>query len=179
MKKVSAVALLGVLLLGPGMGGAATVDTVGVSDQIATGISDLEFNGTTYNVAFLKITGEDLYGTLPRTYDFDNEADASGALDAVIGALNDNGGIEEVGNLLDSLDSFTIGFATGVNPGNIQTVTGGGVVFGWSNDGIRILDKDVLNIYADFQVVPVPAAVWLFGSGLLGLIGVARHRKAT
>jgi hypothetical protein len=28
------------------------------------------------------------------------------------------------------------------------------------------------------QVVPVPAAVWLFGSGLVGLIAVARkHRK--
>jgi len=26
--------------------------------------------------------------------------------------------------------------------------------------------------------VPVPAAVWLFGSGLLGLVGVARKRKA-
>ena len=25
--------------------------------------------------------------------------------------------------------------------------------------------------------VPIPAAVWLFGSGLLGLIGVARHRR--
>ena len=27
------------------------------------------------------------------------------------------------------------------------------------------------------QVVPVPAAVWLFGSGLIGLIGVARRKK--
>ena len=27
-------------------------------------------------------------------------------------------------------------------------------------------------------VVPVPAAVWLFGSGMLGLIGVARRNKA-
>ena len=27
--------------------------------------------------------------------------------------------------------------------------------------------------------VPVPAAVWLFGSGLLGLLGVARRRKTT
>lgn len=26
------------------------------------------------------------------------------------------------------------------------------------------------------QVVPVPAAVWLFGSGLLGLVGIARRR---
>lgn len=26
--------------------------------------------------------------------------------------------------------------------------------------------------------IPVPAALWLFGSGLLGLIGVARRKKA-
>jgi len=26
--------------------------------------------------------------------------------------------------------------------------------------------------------VPIPAAVWLFGSGLLGLIGMARRKKA-
>ncbi|MEA2093731.1 MAG: VPLPA-CTERM sorting domain-containing protein [Pseudomonadota bacterium] len=26
-------------------------------------------------------------------------------------------------------------------------------------------------------VVPVPAAVWLFGSGLLGLVGMARRKK--
>lgn len=28
------------------------------------------------------------------------------------------------------------------------------------------------------QVVPIPAAAWLFGSGLIGLIGVARRKKA-
>ena len=27
-------------------------------------------------------------------------------------------------------------------------------------------------------VIPVPAAVWLFGSGLLGIIGIARRKKA-
>jgi len=29
-----------------------------------------------------------------------------------------------------------------------------------------------------FSPVPIPAAVWLFGSGLIGLVGVARRRKA-
>ena len=26
--------------------------------------------------------------------------------------------------------------------------------------------------------IPVPAALWLFGSGLLGLVGIARRKKA-
>ena len=30
----------------------------------------------------------------------------------------------------------------------------------------------------DVSAVPVPAAVWLFGSGLIGLLGVARRKKA-
>lgn len=32
--------------------------------------------------------------------------------------------------------------------------------------------------FAGSSPVPVPAAVWLFGSGLLGLVGVARRRRA-
>ena len=32
---------------------------------------------------------------------------------------------------------------------------------------------------SDAAVIPVPAAVWLFGSGLLGLVGVARRRKSS
>jgi len=36
---------------------------------------------------------------------------------------------------------------------------------------------DVLNVDDATSVVPVPAAVWLFGSGLIGLAGVARRRN--
>jgi hypothetical protein len=31
---------------------------------------------------------------------------------------------------------------------------------------------------ANVTVVPIPAAVWLFGSGLLGLVGIARSKAA-
>ncbi len=44
-----------------------------------------------------------------------------------------------------------------------------------SEDGQAIL---TLELQALPAAVPVPAAIWLFGSGLLGLIGVARHKKA-
>ena len=36
----------------------------------------------------------------------------------------------------------------------------------------------VENVRMDVQVVPIPTAVWLFGSGLLGLAGIARRKKA-
>lgn len=43
-----------------------------------------------------------------------------------------------------------------------------------SNAGAIFLDNASLTVTA----VPIPAAVWLFGSGLLGLVGVARRRKS-
>ncbi len=36
-----------------------------------------------------------------------------------------------------------------------------------------------VTITADAPVIPIPAAAWLFGSGLLGLVGVARRRKSS
>jgi len=47
----------------------------------------------------------------------------------------------------------------------------GGVVTGSPQIG--------LDLRIEVAAVPVPAAVWLFGSGLLGLAGIARRRKAS
>ena len=46
---------------------------------------------------------------------------------------------------------------------------------------IQIVNTDAALLNYNFITtpVPVPAAVWLFGSGLLGLIGVARRKQAT
>ena len=40
---------------------------------------------------------------------------------------------------------------------------------------------DGASIYSNpgsWSVVPIPAAIWLFGSGLIGLVGVARRKKS-
>ena len=39
-------------------------------------------------------------------------------------------------------------------------------------------DQSYLIELTSFRPVPIPAAVWLFGSGLLGLIGIARRKAA-
>jgi hypothetical protein len=38
-------------------------------------------------------------------------------------------------------------------------------------------DSFTLNVGADLNPVPVPAAIWLFGTALVGFIGVSRRRK--
>jgi hypothetical protein len=50
------------------------------------------------------------------------------------------------------------------------------LIYNFNNNSINLLISD--NIIASTAVVPVPTAVWLFGSGLLGLIGVTRRKKA-
>lgn len=46
------------------------------------------------------------------------------------------------------------------------------------NDFAASLDIGPVTSIGTWTVVPVPAAAWLFGSGLLGLIGIARKKVA-
>ena len=62
-------------------------------------------------------------------------------------------------------DAYTLDYSAVVPPGDPSGF--GGVLYAVHLEG---------NISA--AVVPVPAAVWLFGSGLLGLVGVARRKRA-
>jgi hypothetical protein len=45
----------------------------------------------------------------------------------------------------------------------------------WASDGSSI-NPTFAN--GSVTVVPIPAAMWLFGSGLVGLIGISRRKKA-
>ena len=90
-------------------------------------------------------------------------------------ALNDNRDIWtqynfDLGSVPAGANAAFIEFSQAIGPIGFdppsQMEFEGGTVF---------IDDVTLGVAA----VPVPAAVWLFGSGLLGLIGVARKKKTT
>ena len=97
----------------------------------------------------------------------------------VIASLDDTTGTMRLfldGSLVASASTTIRPFGplTGSNPGigigSSQLSTGGNYFY---FDGII----DDLRL-SDTAVVPIPAAAWLFLSGLLGMIGIARRKKA-
>ena len=71
-------------------------------------------------------------------------------------AVSDDGGVNWVGGEIDLGSIFTAPEANAY--------------------AVRFTGFTGLELVIDVTPVPVPAAVWLFGSGLIGLVGVARRK---
>jgi hypothetical protein len=87
-------------------------------------------------------------------------------------------------NLFDSLpvDATTpqdvwTGMGVGTAPAPDNTAEVRFIVLGLMGSGGAGFFDDI-SATQEVNPVPIPAAVWLFGSGLIGLIGIARRRKA-
>jgi len=88
-----------------------------------------------------------------------------------------------VGGYSFSMDNVTIGAqdATDLILSGTGTITGGGfdpTQGTWEFSGQTASDITFSWSSSNATVIPIPAAVWLFGSGLIGLIGVARRKQA-
>ncbi len=130
------------------------------------------------------------------SFDLFASIDNSGVLSA--GTLSIGGTIATLGYVSGTLLTGTLtnlGYPTSGSGGPLEflfNVTGGDLASAYGASGGIILSQSGFNggFAVDFNnaafsgladtgtVVPVPAAVWLFGSGLLGLIGFARRRSA-
>ncbi|MGD8630956.1 MAG: VPLPA-CTERM sorting domain-containing protein [Gammaproteobacteria bacterium] len=71
-----------------------------------------------------------------------------------------------------ALVSINLLFTSGTNGANAD-FSSSGILFGSGSVLSGLWDVNSFNT----TVVPVPAAVWLFGSGLIGLAGVARRKQ--
>lgn len=66
------------------------------------------------------------------------------------------------------------GLAVSFAPDELSFVT----IVGTADRLSSINPLELYSITISTNPVPVPAAIWLFGSGLIGLVGVARRKKA-
>lgn len=141
-----------------------------------------------FNVDFLVTSAEAIYGSPNPNFDFPTQDSAEAGRDAILAALNDyndeqiilENRVVTVGpkSGIFKPNFFKIGFAWDEKElTNIETVDGIYRDPSWVSAGVDpIVVIDGTLLYAKFTPVPVPAAVWLFGSALLGLISLRRKQ---
>ena len=144
-------------------------DGVGVPEAIADGSFNLS---ALINDSGLLASGTlDIGGTVAAL------GFSSGTL--LTGNLNAFGFPNAGGDPLEFLFEVTGGDAAGLY-GGVGSI--GGIILsggtGFTGDFTTDFSGSGTAV-ADVAPIPLPAAVWLFGSGLLGLVGVSRRRRAS
>ena len=161
-----------------------------------TGVNGVQALGETWNATFQAGSFDDvdsIYGLSPFLYTEDDSLALSVALAADMSILNGSLNPEDVNGCTALSGPCII-----VTPHTFFTAVSDPVPDVWIQ-GLSVeisqsmtvsLTPDLFTGWRDFDfpnttyavwevsAVPVPAAVWLFASGLLGLIGVARRKKA-
>jgi hypothetical protein len=174
------------LLLGVSSAQAATVIFENGTSN-ATGILNLDIGGTLYNVAFTppSTAASQVYGPYPGEFDFDTNETARNAADEVNSELTLASALTVGAEGSGGLPFYRIGWISGLLGEEIElvgfweAVKDNGDLDPWLTNVDP--DGDSYNlgvrIWVDFTPVPIPAAVWLLGGGLIGLFGLKRRLK--
>lgn len=129
--------------------------------------------GSNFGIQRFAFNGPDLSGAtleLPSSWSYNGSQNVS-----VFGVfLNDISGTG--GSRQDPL-VFSIGGVNGDTIASYAASNAGGEFFAAHVAGFTNFGAITSAFFAGSMPVPVPPAVWLFGFGLLGLIGIARQRR--
>jgi hypothetical protein len=175
MKRLLLSAILGVgLLFYAAQAPAYVVQTYVSGYTYALGITDLTIDSLgTYDVSFY-------YGT-PSSYTFVNLTDAKTAADAINVALNAYA-IDEVAdthtNPWQIFANFAVPYEFAYDSSyHVASSTGSSAVWSTASIGHILGAPFMMAVFTPSASVPIPGALWLLGSGLIGLIGLRRFRK--
>jgi hypothetical protein len=110
----------------------------------------------------------------------------SGSVDTVAGTINvDFSSLRANATTSNGSLDMALWLITGPPSGGAYDPGTGAYTLTWSNPfsvpltgGRAITGNATVSLSGTATLVPVPAALWLLGSGLLGLAGVARRRRA-
>ncbi|VAX13070.1 hypothetical protein MNBD_GAMMA24-361 [hydrothermal vent metagenome] len=149
---------------------------------VSSNSSGLTMRGTAF--AIIYPDGSNWPGFPDQTFFLESDASGAGTLSVGDGSIL----TADFSNLsLGDLGAGTGNFGADLNytGGSMAANLPGGRIEGAfsSATGSIALGSDFTasNLIAkvgEVQAVPVPAAVWLFGTGLLGLVGMAKRKKA-
>nr|WP_321403400.1 VPLPA-CTERM sorting domain-containing protein [uncultured Desulfobacter sp.] len=97
----------------------------------------------------------------------------------LVDASASSSGIETGKYSLDEATYITFTIATDTNgESGVSNPAGGSYTLTVNGDVLKITDSDGSSVFSRVtSAVPVPAAVWLLGSGLVGLVGLNKKRK--
>ena len=153
---------------------AIEIGDLGAGDFISGSATTLTINGTGTSIitdfgpplTFIDITDVDFVLT--------GDRGSNNGIDY----LFTNGVITAGTYINTTFDTLTMSEIFGFASFSADLASGGRIEGGFTLTGDIASDftGDTLIAKAGPVVVPVPAAVWLFGSGLLGLIGIARTK---
>jgi hypothetical protein len=179
MKHLATTILPAIVLLFAGIPAHAfSVDLDGPDNNNATGIRDLTIGGNAYDVVFELAPADTAPvacgSALPCDIFFGNASGAQAAVTAINAALNGAAAIT-VGTATPRRFDYFVPYAKGA--GDVDSWQGTFVAdTTWLSIAASLDVTDFIEI-ARFSpaVIPIPAAVWLFGSAL-GILGWIRRR---